>query len=55
MFKKCYVAIVSDENGLPIGSIMCEIIFYRNAKYAYDQMVERLASHQHVVEFKRIK
>lgn len=55
MFKKCYVAEVTVE-GRVVGSVCVEISFFRNTKYAYDNLVEALGKHPGgVINFRRVK
>jgi len=55
MFRKCYIAIVSDKEGKPVGSIMTEIRFYRNAHFAYKHIIKNLDKDYHIIKFERVK
>jgi hypothetical protein len=55
MFKKCYVAIVSNDEGKPVGSIMVSVKFYKNAHFAYDKVLNELKGRHNIVKFERIK
>lgn len=54
MFKKCYIAIVQDNDGNPYGSVVVRVPFYQTAIEAHARALPLIGS-GHIVKFERIK
>jgi hypothetical protein len=53
--KKCYVAIIGDEDGKVIGTVMARGWFWFNAYDVHEQLGNSLSKGAIIMDFKRIK
>lgn len=55
MFKKTYVADMTDCEGLFSGSIIVEVWFFNSSCYAHRLIGEAKPSHLHIHNFRRVE
>jgi hypothetical protein len=54
MFKKCYLAIIGNEEGQPIGSIMVRCWRWKDALWVHRKL-DKALTNGNIIDFKRVK
>lgn len=53
--KKTYIAIMGDDDGKSVGTVVISSWRWKNPKWFYDKVAELVVSNHNIIDFKRLK